>query len=67
MKKNEHHPFLSTFNTGDNEGKKTNWGAATSTSTHNDSFVKIAAGTSTAIALVLFIVCVVIYKLRESR
>ncbi|XP_074609534.1 uncharacterized protein LOC141863726 isoform X2 [Acropora palmata] len=52
---------------GDNEGKKTNWGAATSTSTHNDSFVKIAAGTSTAIALVLFIVCVVIYKLRESR
>ncbi|KAK2563889.1 hypothetical protein P5673_012897 [Acropora cervicornis] len=52
---------------GDNEGKKTNWGAATSKSTHNDSFVKIAAGTSTAIALVLFIVCVVIYKLRESR
>ena len=66
MKKSEHHPFLSTFNTGDNEGKKTNWGAATSKNTHNDSFVKMVAGTSTAIA-VLFIVCVVIYKLRESR
>lgn len=52
---------------GDNEGKKTNWGAATSKNTHNDSFVKIAAGTSTAIALVLIIVCVVICKLRESR
>ncbi|XP_044172768.1 receptor-type tyrosine-protein phosphatase F-like isoform X2 [Acropora millepora] len=51
---------------GDNEGKKTNWGAATSKNTHNDLFVKMVAGTSTAIA-VLFIVCVVIYKLRESR
>ena len=67
MKKTEHHPFLSTLNTGDNEGKKTNWGAATSKNTHNDSFVKMVAGTITAIALVLIIVCVVIYKLRESR
>lgn len=67
MKKTEYHPFLSTFNTGDNEGKNSKWGAATSKSPHNNSFVKIAVGASIIAVVLSIIVCVVIYKFRESR